>query len=96
MLTDVSGFLKSLHPGDGVMADKGFLIDLMLAEKGCMLYTPPRCQSGRPQQQPDHTVLTMFVAQKRIHIGTIICMFRLRLAMFLIVETGVFTQPTFF
>ena len=73
MLTEVSGFLNMLDKGDGVMADKGFLIDLMLAEKGCMLYTPPRCSSGRPQQQADHTVLTSFVAQKRIHIGEAVC-----------------------
>ena len=72
MLTEVSGFLETLVEGDGVMADKGFLIDLMLAEKGCMLYTPPRCNS-KQQQQADHTVLTSFVAQKRIHIGEVLC-----------------------
>ena len=85
MLTEVSGFLNMLQDGDGVMADKGFLIDLMLAERGCMLYTPPRCSSGRSQQQPDHTVLTSFVAQKRIHIGEVVCIFWLRLAIFLMV-----------
>ena len=84
MLTEMSGFLKTLEPGDGVMADKGFLIDLMLAERGCMLYTPPRCVSGRSQQQPDHTTLTSYVAQKRIHIGEALCIFWSQLAMFLI------------
>ena len=91
MLTEMSGFLEKLEPGDGVMADKGFLIDLMLAERGCMLYTPPRCVSGRSQQQPDHTTLTSYVAQKRIHIGEALMYFLVTTCYVLTIS--VVTQP---
>ncbi|CAM4459951.1 unnamed protein product [Leuciscus chuanchicus] len=40
-LTKQSGFLDLLEPGDACMADKGFTIEKMLAERGAKLIIPP-------------------------------------------------------
>ena len=39
-ITRVSGILDLLEPGDQVMADKGFTIEDLLAEKKCSLVIP--------------------------------------------------------
>ena len=39
-VTQVSDFLDLLEDGDQIMADKGFLIDDLLAEKNCSLVIP--------------------------------------------------------
>ncbi|CAM4573176.1 unnamed protein product [Leuciscus chuanchicus] len=40
-LTKQSGILDLLEPGDACMADKGFTIEKMLAERGAKLIIPP-------------------------------------------------------
>ena len=46
-LCDVSGFYSTLHPGDGVMADKGFRIHQPVRAVGGELYIPAFCVKGR-------------------------------------------------
>jgi len=42
-LTKASGLLDLLEAGDGVMADKGFAITKLLAERKCQLVIPHFC-----------------------------------------------------
>lgn len=46
-LTERSGLLDLLKPGDGCMADKGFTIEKLLADHGATLIIPPFKMTGR-------------------------------------------------
>lgn len=66
-LTEESGLLKLLEPGDSVMADKGFTIADLLEKQGCKLNIPPfRGQSN--QFSTDDVHKTQEIAELRIHV----------------------------
>ena len=46
-ITQRSGFLDLIQPGDHVMADRGFLINDLLLQKGAKLNMPPFCRPCR-------------------------------------------------
>jgi len=61
-LVQVSGLLDKLEPGDEVMADKGFLIQDILAPLGV------RLMKANTQMAADDVILTKKIAQLRIHV----------------------------
>ena len=66
-LVELSGLLQLLEPGDEVMADKGFLIQDLLAPIGVRLNVPPLLQS-KLQMPTDDVVVTKKIAQLRVHV----------------------------
>lgn len=66
-----SGFLDHLHPGDMVMADRGFLIRDILNERQVELNIPPFL-NGRNKFTPQEEVQTKKIAKVRIHVERII------------------------
>lgn len=66
-ITKLSGLLELLEPGNDVMADKGFTIRKMLAEKGSTLNIPHFLSSKR-QFTPTEITETEQIASLRIHI----------------------------
>jgi len=66
-LVQVSGLLDKLEPGDEVMADKGFLIQDILAPLGVRLNVPPLMKANT-QMAADDVILTKKIAQLRIHV----------------------------
>ena len=64
-----SGILDLLQQGDQVMADKGFLIQDLLEEKGALLVTPPFLSKTRNMQFSKNEVSqTQNIARLRIHV----------------------------
>lgn len=66
-ITKLSGLLELLEPGDDVMADKGFTIRKLLAEKDVTLNIPAFLHSKR-QFTPDEVKETEQIARLRIHV----------------------------
>ena len=66
-LVQVSGLLEKLEPGDEIMADKGFLIQDILAPLGVRLNVPPLLKSNS-QMAAEDVILTKKIAQLRIHV----------------------------
>ena len=66
-LVELSGLLQMLEPGDAVMADKGFLIQDLLAPIGVRLNVPPLLHSNS-QMQPKDVAVTKKIAQLRVHV----------------------------
>ena len=66
-LVQVSGLLEKLEPGDEIMADKGFLIQDILAPLGVRLNVPPLMKSNS-QMAAEDVILTKKIAQLRIHV----------------------------
>ena len=64
---EVSGLLEKLEPGDEIMADKGFLIQDMLAPLGVRLNVPPLMKANS-QMAAEDVFLTKKIAQLRIHV----------------------------
>lgn len=62
-----SGFLDKINPNDLVLADRGFTIEDLLAEKGARLNIPPFL-SGRPNFTLGETRKTKIIARARIHV----------------------------
>lgn len=62
-----SGFLELIDQGDSVMADKGFTIGKILAEKGATLNTPAFL-SGKSQFNPDEIQENQKIAAVRVHV----------------------------
>ena len=56
-LVEVSGLLEKLEPGDEIMADKGFLIQDMLAPLGVRLNVPPLMKANS-QMTAEDVILT--------------------------------------
>lgn len=65
-LTEQSGLLDLLEPGDSVMADRGFTIVDMLDVKGVILNIPPSKVSNQLTQSDLTT--TRRIANLRIHV----------------------------
>lgn len=66
-ITNDSGFLSKLEPGDEVLADKGFLgIKIPCDDKKSILVMPPFLHNGRFTQE--EVTETYNVASVRIHI----------------------------
>jgi len=66
-LVEVSGLLDKLEAGDEIMADKGFLIQDLLAPLGVRLNVPPLLKSGC-QMASEDVILTKKIAQLRVHV----------------------------
>lgn len=62
-----SGFLDQINGNDLVLADRGFTIDDLLAEKGARLNIPPFLK-GRPNFSLAETKKTKLIARARIHV----------------------------
>lgn len=60
-LVELSGLLQLLEPGDEIMADKGFLIQDLLAPLGVRLNVPPLLESKK-QMAIDDVVVTKKIA----------------------------------
>lgn len=66
-ITRQSGILPLIEPGDSVMADKGFLIEQMLAERQARLNIPPFL-TKRDQFTKEEVEETQEIARLRIHV----------------------------
>ena len=66
-LEEVSGILEKLDAGDEIMADKGFLIQDILASLGVRLNAPPFLKSDC-QMASEDVILTKKIAQLRVHV----------------------------
>ncbi|XP_065919410.1 uncharacterized protein [Dysidea avara] len=66
-LVELSGLLQMLEPGDELMADKGFLIQDLLAPLGVRLNVPPLVCSKQQMPMKD-VVVTKKIAQLRVHV----------------------------
>ena len=65
-LTQRSGLLDLLEPGDSVMADRGFTIADLLYQRGVTLNIPPNKVSD--QLTPNELTVTRRIANLRIHV----------------------------
>ena len=65
-LTQLSGLLDLLEPGDAVMADRGFTIDDILPP-GVTLNVPPRLNDSGQLTESERTT-TRRIASVRIHV----------------------------
>lgn len=65
-----SGFLESVHPGDCVMADKGFNIQDLLAIRNARLIAPPIMMNNKVSARA--STATKRVAAGRVHVERII------------------------
>ncbi|CAM4577686.1 unnamed protein product [Leuciscus chuanchicus] len=63
-LTERSGLLDLLEPGDGCMADKGFTIEKLLADRGATLIIPPFKMTA--QFTKEDALKTQAIARLRI------------------------------
>ena len=68
-LVEISGLLENskLDAGDEIMADKGFLIQDILAPLGVHLNVPPLLKSDCQMASKD-MILTKKIAQSRVHV----------------------------
>ena len=71
-LTQASGFLDMVEPGDLILADRGFLVDEEVALRGATLIIPPFMR-GRKQLQKYEVDKTRQMSRCRIHVERVIC-----------------------
>ena len=60
--------LAKLHPGDAIMADRGFLVEEELRKRGCKLYIPAFKTASCVQLTGAVVTKTRRIARARIHI----------------------------
>lgn len=70
-----SGFLDNIQEGDIILADKGFLIEAEVEEKGASLHLPCFVKNGE-QLTPLEVEETRRIANVRIHVERIISVLR--------------------
>ena len=66
-LTEISGVLELLEPGDSVMADKGFTLSARLKEMGCELVIPHFLES-KGQFTPREIEDNQRIGNARVHV----------------------------
>ena len=67
-LTEVSGVMDVLEPGDAMAADKGFNIDALMLSIGCKVIHPPKRRRGKKPHTPEAAMDTAEQANLRIHV----------------------------
>ncbi|XP_076105988.1 uncharacterized protein LOC143074392 [Mytilus galloprovincialis] len=71
-ITEHSGFLDSIRPGDEIMADRGFTIRDLLTDRRATLVIPPftkKCKWGKGKRlSAADVVKTKSIAKHRIHV----------------------------
>ena len=67
-LTIKSGLCRYLENGDKVMADKGFEVQDILAERGAIIFVRPKRKSGQVQLSKEEVFETQRIARVRIHV----------------------------
>ncbi|XP_041858672.1 uncharacterized protein LOC121650918 [Melanotaenia boesemani] len=87
-----SGFLDNLEAGDLVLADRGFTIREILAERGVHLNIPPFL-SGRKRLTPEEEIYTKKIARVRIHVER--CIERIKKFRLLSKVVPLSLQPVF-
>ena len=65
-LTKQCGFIDQLNAGDVIMADKGFNVQDLFAQKHVRLLAPPLMAKGRVS--PKATTMTRRIARVRVHV----------------------------
>ncbi|KAE8745576.1 hypothetical protein FOCC_FOCC007005 [Frankliniella occidentalis] len=74
-ITEDSGFLRFLTPGDTVMADRGFLVEDSISLHKATLVMPGFLR-GLSQLSPDDVDTTRIIANVRVHVERVIGMLR--------------------
>ena len=67
-ITEHCGFLNLVEPGDNIMADRGFNIEDLLADRGATLNIPPFRQEGASQLTSAQVEETSRIATLPIHV----------------------------
>ncbi len=67
-ITLKSGLCDLLQEGDKLMADKGFDIQDILAERGVVLFVPPKRKPRQVQLSKEEVFETQMIARVRIHV----------------------------
>ena len=68
-LTEVSGVMDVLEPGDAMATDKGFNIDALMLSIGCKVIHPPKRRRGKKPHTPEAAMDTAEQANLRIQIA---------------------------
>jgi hypothetical protein len=79
-ITENSGYLNFLQPGDVILADRGFNVAESVAMKGATLNIPAFTR-GKPQLPASDVESTRKIANVRIHVERVIGMVRQRFAI---------------
>ena len=67
-ITEKSGFLEYIDPGDVVLVDKGFTIEDLLDERNATLVRPPFRKPNQSALTEQQLAMTKLIAKSRIHV----------------------------